>query len=185
MASDTTILSQVFIKVGCLTCSCVETIVLMSAPDYQIVRRQEFSKRLIHAMQRHGLDSYRGAYGVDARKLSALIGVSYPMVLRYVSGTAFPEDKTIEKIAEALAVDPWWLIYGEKQTSQYKGSLNEPLFLEIFEQMEAVLGENLQQGQSIIPLVKKAIKIYYNLLDMEVPIEEKIKAVPMMVDLIQ
>lgn len=63
----------------------------------------EFAKRLNERM----VDA-----GVDVKRLSESIGVSYEMARRYTLGTAKPRDDKMEQVAKAVYSTPVYLDYG-------------------------------------------------------------------------
>ncbi len=59
-----------------------------------------FINRLKEAMQKKQ---------ITAAKLSAISGISKPLISMYLSGKTTPRERNIQKLAEALEVDCMWL----------------------------------------------------------------------------
>jgi transcriptional regulator with XRE-family HTH domain len=75
---------------------------------------QDFSQRLIKALQDKGYSSSRSKSGIEMSELAKIAGVSYSMARKYVLGVALPDYHLIPKIAHWLNVSPGWLLFGEE-----------------------------------------------------------------------
>lgn len=82
-------------------------------------KAKEFSERLVKIMLRLGYYSPRTSEsGIDIKKISEKLNITYEMARRYALGKALPRDDKIQALSDWLQTDFYWLkdgiIYQDK-----------------------------------------------------------------------
>lgn len=133
-----------------------------------------------------GYRSTRGINGVNGKKLAEGINVSFPMVRRYITGQSLPENKTLTKIAEYLETDPWWLLYGHKESNtEEKNQGSTKLIVSIFEKLYPLLKKRINNKNSFISLIRDGLDIHTNVNQIDGSEEAQDNAISLMVDFLQ
>ena len=76
-----------------------------------------FAERLRDTLLKRGYTSTRSKNGVDAQKVSDILGVSYEMATRYIDGRAVPRAEKIGILSDWLQVSASYLMFGEEEAT--------------------------------------------------------------------
>jgi transcriptional regulator with XRE-family HTH domain len=138
-------------------------------------RKQAFADRLIQGMKDKALLSKRSAFGVDVSWLAKTCKCSSTMAGKYLAGTSFPSQATLEAIGTALSIAPSWLLYGENTAIMF----DHILLLEVLKQCYptvSTVNTPLQYDQ----IMQFALDIYENIYSLSAPFEKKKSLIAMM-----
>jgi transcriptional regulator with XRE-family HTH domain len=157
---------------------------MINTTDYYQVFRSSFANRLINKLQEKGYISKHGVCGVNGTQLAQAIGVSLPMVRRYINAKSIPTNVTLQKIAIWLDTDPYWLLYGSSTTNFSQEEIDNKLFQEIFMQLYPLLCNVSLPKEQYKVIINKAIYIYNYVFPMKEG-QPKDKAILLMVDFLK
>lgn len=146
--------------------------------DLHIKIREGFSKRLINTLKKRGYTSTKAYAGVSAKAISEALGCSFTIARKYLAGQTLPENKTMEKISNWLAVDSWWLLYGDKN-QEHEETLDKELLNDILIQAKDILIEHQHNWEYII---KNIFNIYDSIYYLEGPLDNKKKSIQLMLE---
>jgi transcriptional regulator with XRE-family HTH domain len=111
-----------------------------------MLKNNRFPERLIQAMKQAGYASSRNPSGVSVSKLAQITHHSQQMCRRYLNGDAIPGHKTIILLAEALNINPGYLLFGSSKEPACSASdsltINTEVLHYFFSKLDA-LGSSL------------------------------------------
>lgn len=87
----------------------------------------DFSQRLVNTMKLRGHVSSRSPHGICMKTLADFADVSEQICRRYLRGEALPGYEKIIRIAQALAVSPSWLLFGDTHEQQNPKNLDDDI----------------------------------------------------------
>lgn len=153
--------------------------------DLQVALRRGFSKRLIERMRQLGYTSNKSISGVSANALVENLGCCLAMARRYIGGQSLPENKSLEKIANWLKCDSWWLLYGSKTKEPILEVFDRELMQYILNKILKELIKKRQVDFKIESFTTEIVNIYENLSLLSGPKESKYRSADLMIDLIR
>lgn len=153
--------------------------------DYRQQFKSLFATRLISQLRARGFVSRLGIGTANGKQLAKAIGVSLPMARRYINAKSIPENKTLQKMARWLDVDPNWLLYGDdpKICSHHK-DIDREFFKGVFERLFPLLCNANLTKEKYITIIMGGLDIYCHVLAMAQD-EPKDRAISLMVDFLK
>ncbi len=153
--------------------------------DYRQQFKSLFATRLISKLRARGFVSRLGIGTANGKQLAEAIGVSLPMARRYINAKSIPENKTLQKMARWLDVDPNWLLYGDDpKICSFHKDVDRELFKGVFEQLFPLLrNENLTK-EKYMNIIMGGLDIYCHILAMAQD-DPKDRAISLMVDFLK
>ena len=154
------------------------TVLTKSPIDLQTRIRDGFSKRLIYVLKKKGYTSTKAHSGVSAKAIAEALGCSFTMARKYLAGQSLPENKTMEILSNWLNVDIWWLLYGDKDSSN-TSIIDKTLLAEILKTSKDVFIKHQNDWDY---LVDNILKIYDSISELDGPPENKKNSIQLMLD---
>lgn len=78
---------------------------------------RSFANRLIKTLKDKGFTASRSPNGICIKSLADMVGASEQICRRYIRGDALPDYEKIKQLANALAINPGWLLFGDEGVS--------------------------------------------------------------------
>lgn len=123
---------------------------------------KSFSYRLIDAMKTNGYIDSRSPNGICMNTLAEFSGASVQICRRYIRGDALPDYDRIVSIATHLKIAPSWLLFGEKDASQFTQIDTELMSYILHRCSELYFGTNEKTHeftQFVMKLIREVQKI--------------------------